>query len=113
MATITITPTASSITVSGNTQKTGTISWTRPTMPANASISSCVLTGTATASMSKGSATITVNGTTVSAGANFTINLGTSNDTTSVTTTAKGGNKNASGTVSFSNLVYTDRKSVV
>lgn len=107
MATITSTPTASSITVSGNTQKTGTISWTKPTVPSGATISSCVLTGTATASMSKGSATITVNGTTVTSGSQFTINLGTENNTTSVTTTAKGGNKNASGTVSFSNLVYT------
>lgn len=99
--------TASSLTVSGTTQKTGTISWTKPTVPSDATITSCVLTGTATASMSKGSATITVNGTTVTSGSQFTINLGTSNNTTSVTTTAKGGNKNADGTVSFSNLVYT------
>ncbi len=105
--TITSTPTASSITVSGNTQVSGTISWSKPTIPSGATISSCVLTGTATASMSKGSATITVNGSTVSSGSNFTVNLGTSNNTTSVTTTAKGGNKNAKGTVSFSNLVYT------
>ena len=107
MATITSTPTASSITVNGNTQVSGTISWSKPTIPSGATISSCVLTGTATASMSKGSATITVNGTTVTSGSTFTVNLGTSNNTTSVTTTAKGGNKNASGTVSFSNLVYT------
>lgn len=107
MATITSTPTASSLTVSGTTQKTGTISWTNPTIPSGNTITSCVLTGTATASMSKGNATITVNGTTVSSGQQFTINLGTANTTTSVTTTAKGGNKNASGTVSFSNLLYT------
>ena len=107
MATITSTPTGGSLTVSGNTQVSGTISWTKPTIPSGATISSCVLTGTATASMSKGSATITVNGTTVTSGTSFTINLGTANNTTSVTTTAKGGNKNASGTVSFSNLVYT------
>ena len=57
--------------------------------------------------MSKGSATITVNGTTVTSGTNFTINLGTSNTTSSVSVTAKGGNKNANGTVTFSNLAYT------
>ena len=107
MATITSTPTGGNLTVSGNTQVSGTISWSKPAVPSGATISSCVLTGTATASMSKGSATITVNGTTVSSGSNFTINLGTANNTTSVTTTAKGGNKNANGTVSFSNLVYT------
>lgn len=107
MATITSTPTAGSLSVSGNTQKTGTISWSKPTVPSGATISSCVLTGTATASMNKGSANITVNGTRVTSGTQFTINLGTSNNTTSVTTTAKGNNKNASGTVTFSNLVYT------
>ena len=107
MATITSTPTGGSLTVSGTTQVSGTISWSKPTVPSGATISSCVLTGTATASMSKGSATITVNGTTVTSGTSFTINLGTANNTTSVTTTAKGGNKNSSGTVSFSNLVYT------
>lgn len=107
MATVTATPTAGSLTVRGTTQKTGTISWTAPSVPSNATISSCVLTGTATATMSRGAATITVNGTTVTSGTQFSIDLGTANTTTSVTTTAKGGNKNATGTVSFSNLNYT------
>ena len=107
MATITSTPTGGNLTVNGTTQVSGTISWSKPTIPSGATISSCVLTGTATASMSKGSATITVNGTTVTSGTQFTINLGTANNTTSVTTTAKGGNKQSKGTVSFSNLVYT------
>ena len=107
MATITSTPTGGNLTVNGTTQVSGTISWSKPTIPSGATISSCVLTGTATASMSKGSATITVNGTTVTSGTPFTINLGTANNTTSVTTTAKGGNKQSKGTVSFSNLVYT------
>ena len=107
MAKIPSTPTAGSLTVSGNKQVSGTISWTKPTVPSGVTISSCVLTGTATASMSKGSATITVNGTTVTSGTQFTINLGTANNTTSVTTTAKGSGGNSKGTVSFSNLVYT------
>ena len=106
MATITSTPTAGSLTISGSTQVSGTISWSAPTVPSGATITSCVLTGTATATMSKGSATITVNGSSVTSGQTFTVNLGTANNTTSVTTTAKGGNKNASGTVSFSNLEY-------
>lgn len=107
MATVTSTPTAGSLTISGTTQKSGTISWSAPTVPSGVTITSCVLTGTATASMSKGSATITVNGSSVTSGQTFTVNLGTANTTTSVVTTAKGNNKNASGTVSFTNLVYT------
>ena len=107
MATVTSTPTATSLSISGTTAKTGTISWSLPSVPSGTTITSCVLTGTATASMNKGSANITVNGTTVTSNSQFTINLGTANNTTSVTTTAKGNNKNASGTVSFTNLVYT------
>ena len=107
MATVTSTPTATSLSISGTTAKTGTISWSLTSVPSGTTITSCVLTGTATASMEKGSANITVNGTTVTSNSQFTINLGTANNTTSVTTTAKGNNKNASGTVSFTNLVYT------
>ena len=109
MATLNTTPiiSPSSLTVSGNTEVSATISWTCPEVPADGIISSCVLSGTATSSMSKGSATIKVNGTTVSSGSAFSINLGTSNTTSSVSATAKGGNKNAKGTVTFSNLSYT------
>ena len=109
MATLTATPSISpsSLSISGTTSQSATISWTCPTVPADATISSCTLTGTATASMSKGNATITVNGTNVSSGSNFTINLGTANTTSSVAVTAKGGNKNANGTVTFSSLTYT------
>ena len=108
MATITSTPTTSNLTVSGTTPATGTISWSIPAVPSGAIISSCVLTGVATANMSKGTPTVTVNGTTVGiTGAQFSINLGTTNSITSVPTTATGGNKNTSGTVKFSNLVYT------
>ena len=52
MATITSTPTTSNLTVSGNTQVSGTISWTTPAVPSGAIISSCVLTGVATTNMS-------------------------------------------------------------
>ncbi len=109
MATLNATPSISpsSLSISGTTSVTATISWTCPAVPADGTISSCVLTGTATASMSKGSATITVNGTTVTSGTAFSINLGTANTTSSVSVSAKGGNKNARGTVTFSNLSYT------
>ena len=112
MATLTTNISNVSLTVSGNTTKSTTISWTCPTVPSGATISSCKLTGTATASMSKGSATITVNGTTVTSGSSFTINLGTNNTTSSVTATARGGNKNVAGTVTFNNLVYTVEYSI-
>ena len=107
MATITSTPTGGTLTANKNKEVKGTISWSKPTVPSGATISSCVLTGKATASMSKGSVTITVNGTTVTSGSTFTINLGTANDTTSVSTSIKGTNNQASGSVSFSELLYT------
>lgn len=109
MATITSTPSISpsSISISGTTSKSATISWICPTIPTGSTISSCILTGIATASMTKGSVSITVNSTTVSSGQTFSINLGTNNTTSSVTVTAKGGNTKASGTVTFSDLLYT------
>ena len=107
MATITSTPTGGTLTANKNKEVQGTISWSKPTVPSGATISSCVLTGKATASMNKGSVTITVNGTTVTSGSTFTINLGTANDTTSVSTSIKGTNNQASGSVSFSELLYT------
>ena len=109
MATLTSTPTISpsSLSVSGKNSVSATISWTCPTLPSNAIVSSCVLAGTATASMSKGSATIKVNNTTVSSGSSFSINLGTANTTSSVAVTATGSTGNAKGTVTFSNLNYT------
>ena len=111
-ATVTSTPTTSNLTLSGNTQVSGTISWTTPAVPSGAIISSCVLTGTATINTIKGGVTVTVNRTTVANKAepgdyNFEINLGTTNSVTSVTTTAKGGSGNAAGTVNFTGLVYT------
>ena len=107
MAVLTTNISSLSLTVSGTTQQSSNISWTLPIVPNNATINSCTLTGTATISMSKGSATIEVDGTTVTSGTSFTIDLGTNNTTSSVTATVVGGNKNASGTVTFSDLVYT------
>lgn len=107
MATITSTPTGGTLTANKNKEVKGTISWSKPTVPSGATISSCVLTGKATASMSNDSVTITVNGTTVTSGSTFTINLGTTNNTTSVNTSIKGTSNKASGSVSFSELLYT------
>ena len=48
---------------------------------------------------------VKVNGETIEE--SFTIDLGTSNTTSSVATSGSGGNKNADGTVTFTNLLYT------
>lgn len=106
MSTLTATPTATSLSVSGTTSKSGTISWTCPSVPDGSTITSCILTGTPTFSMTKGGATVTVNGTTVTSGTKFTINLGTANTTKSVTTAGVGENNNARGTVTFTSLSY-------
>lgn len=107
MATITSTPSAPSLSISGNTTRTGNITWSIPSLPSNSTITSCVLTGVANASMSRGSCTIKVNNQTESSKTNFTVNLGTSNNTTSIPVSAVGNNTYASGTVTFSNLLYT------
>ena len=107
MATITVTPKATNLDISGTTNKTGTISWTKPTVPTGATITSCVLTGFVDNGLTRGSATVTVNGKTVTLDANFTVNLGTANTTTSVNTTGKGRNSYSAGTIKFIYLVYT------
>lgn len=106
MATITAEPSFDQLTINKTNQKTGSITWTAPTIPSGAVISSCVLSGTLVIYMSSGSGTVTINGTARTAGA-FSIDLGTSNTTTSVVVTAKGDNKSAKGTVSINNLSYT------
>ena len=107
MATITSTPSAPSLSISGNTTRMGNITWSIPSLPSNSTITSCVLTGVAMANMSMGSCTIKVNNQTVSSGSSFTVNLGTSNNTTSIPVSAVGRNTYSRGTVTFSNLLYT------
>ena len=108
MATLTTSISNVSLTVSGNTTKTATISWTCPTVPAGSTIISCKLTGTASSftTGNKG-ATLTINNTSVSSGSSFTINLGTGNNTTSVQASFKGNHKQSNTSVTLSNLVYT------
>ena len=98
----------SSISITGKTNGSGTISWSLPTVPAGGTINSCKLTGTCTITDSANKpATVTVNGTSVSSGVAFTINLGTGNTTSSVAVAATGPHKNTKSTITFSNLVYT------
>lgn len=108
MATITAKPSFSSLFIQGTTPRNSDIKWTAPTLPNGAIINSCVLSGTLNINMWRGSCTVTINGTTRTAG-DFSIDLGTSNTTTSVAVTATGnsGSTNAWGSVSISNLSYT------
>ena len=42
MATMSTTPTATSLSISGTTSKSGTISWTCPSVPDGSTITSCI-----------------------------------------------------------------------
>ena len=110
MASVTSNCTANSILISGNTSKSSNITWSLPTIPDRATITSCVLSGTLRISMIMGTGTVTINGTTYTAGS-FSIDLGTTNTRTSVpvnaTGNATGGNDYVFGIVSFSNVIYT------
>ena len=98
----------SNISVSGKTTSSGTISWSMPSLPSNATITSRTLTGKSSSftTGNKG-ATLTVNGTSVNSNSNFTIDLGTTSNVTSVSVSFAGQHKQSSTSVSFSNLVYT------
>ena len=96
----------SNLSISGTTTKSGNITWTIPTLPDGATITSTILTATLTHSMTKGSATTTINGTSYTSSSSLNISLGTTTRS-SLAVSSKGGNKNASGTVSISNITYT------
>lgn len=107
MATLTNTPSisSSSYSISGTTAKNGIITISPITIPDGCTITSCVLTGNFTVSVSKGNATVSINGT--EAISPFTIDFGTSNTSRSVSILCECSGKNTTGTVTFSNLVYT------
>lgn len=108
-STVTSTPSDLTITVnSWGSSKSGTISWTAPTVPDGAIIKSCVLTGKATAS-STNVKSIKINDQSITvstSGYNFTIDLGTDTSITSVTATmTKSGWSTCN--VKFTNMTYT------
>lgn len=95
----------SSLSISGTTSMSGNMSWSLPTLPDGATILSTSVTYTLDINTLKGSATVTINGDSVEDGTG-TLDLGTTTRT-SVSVTARGGNRNTNGTVSISNIVYT------
>lgn len=95
----------SNLSISGTSTRSGNITWSRPTIPSGATITSTSLRYTLSINMTKSNGTVTVNGTTRTAGT-YTLSLGTS-ITTSVAVTAKGDKNNARGTVSISSITYT------
>lgn len=90
--------------------KSGTISWTAPTIPDGATKKSCVLTGKATAS-STNVKSIKINDKSITvstSGYNFTIDLGTDTSITSVKASiTKSGSSWSSCNVKFTNMIYT------
>lgn len=95
-----------SMALSGTTTVTGIISWSSPSLPDGAVITSQTLIGTPTYSGKGTVSTMTVNGVSASLDTQFSINLGTTL-VTSVQVSAKGMNKNSTGTLSINNMTYT------
>lgn len=94
------------LTANGNTTSNGTLSWTRPNIPAGSTINSVVVSGTYSWN-GKGSVTVTINGKQCSSGVAFSVSLPTT-VTSPYTITCVGNNKNASGnSFTWSNLTVT------
>lgn len=109
MATLTSTPNDTTMKFSYFSNSTsGKITWNLPDIPKGATVNSCTLTGTVTASNSSINS-IKINDQDIpanTAGASFSVDLGTDATITSVTTSAKK-SKYGSYNVSFTNMTYT------
>lgn len=95
-----------SMTINGTTTKTGTITWSSPTLPDDYTIISQTLTGTPTYSGKGNVSSLQVNGTDVEMDMQFSVNLGTTLKT-SVSVNARGVNRNSTGTLSIDDMTYT------
>lgn len=109
MAILTSTPNDTTLKFSYfSSSASGNITWSLPDIPEGATVNSCILTGTATASNSSINS-IKINDQDISAntsGASFSIDLGADATITSVTTSAKK-SKYGSYNVKFTNMTYT------
>lgn len=109
MAILTSTPNDTTLKFSYFSSSTsGNITWSLPDIPEGATVNSCTLTGTATASNSSINS-IKINNQDIPAntsGTSFSIDLGTDTTITSVTTSATK-SKYGSYNVKFTNMTYT------
>lgn len=109
MATLISTPNDTTLKFSYfSSSASGKITWNLPDIPESATVNSCTLTGTVTASNSSINS-IKINDQDIpanTAGASFSVDLGTDATITSVTTSAKK-SKYGSYNVSFTNMTYT------
>ena len=109
MAILTSTPNDTTLKFSYfSSNASGNITWSLPDIPEGATINSCILTGTATASNSNINS-IKINDQDIPAntsGTSFSIDLGTDATITSVTTSATK-SKYGSYNVKFTNMTYT------
>ena len=96
----------SNVSIRGTTSKNGYIELDIPSLPNNATIISTTLTAKLTIRMFRGTTTVTINGKSYSSSSNISIDLGNFMQTT-LSVTCKGSNRNAIGTVSMSNIIYT------
>lgn len=95
-----------SISIQGASSKSGSISWTLPTLPDNAVVLSTTLTADMSLSMTLSTATYTVNGTSYRSSQSLSLDLGTEL-INNISVTAKGSKFYSYGTLSASNIVYT------
>lgn len=105
-STVTIDGSFSSLSISGDTQVSGSMSWTIPMLPDGAEIISTYLEATCSLVMRKGKANFTINKETYYNSTTLSLDLGDSL-ISSMNVVAKGGNKNANGTLSITNIIYT------
>lgn len=104
--TVSVNGSFSSLTIYGNTKKSGNMTWSLPTLPDNSEIISTSLSCTLTVSMRIGSCTVYINGESHYGSSSVTMDLGASLRS-SLSVSAKGGNIIAFGTVRISSIIYT------
>ena len=108
---ITVTPSFTKISFSMTTAKTGNIRWKKPTIPNGATVKSCVVDGTFKLTMNRGTASVYINNilqvsNSSSKTLDFSVDLGTNIDTTSIPVKVKGSNTSSKGTVSMTFIKY-------
>ena len=103
--TVSVSASFTSISINGNTTRTGKITWKPPSLPEGAVIKSCNVAGDLVISMKRGSATVTINRKNYTSSQAIIVSLGTS-ITSSLSVKAKGSSMLSNGKVSMKNLVY-------